>query len=174
MRIAAYASLTAAIIAFVSAAILAMLPSLLKDHVYRLRLVQARFKTPAEQYELAANASRSGEKLFNALYDPLTNEQIDAYVPPRSSLAYWILRGVSANPALASKEDFLPAPPAPMAFEFINTEQATPLRTSECDDLRMRWLFYCLCIGTLSLIAIFALRRWSVSRPQPSLDAGRR
>jgi hypothetical protein len=60
---------------------------------------------------------------------------ITAYVPPRTSLAYLILYAVNFGKPIAAKEDFLPAPPAPMAFEFIDEALATLHQQSITDAL---------------------------------------
>lgn len=159
-------SLTLAVVTFLAIAILAACPVLLEGHQFNLRCVRAKFTTPAEQFTLAAEATTAGKPVFGALYDPQGNKMISAYVPPRTSLAYSVLYAINFCKPIAAKEDFLPAPPAPMAFEFIDEVQATPFTISEFSLCRKLWL---LALIPLDILLVSAA--WFASRISNSLVA---
>lgn len=153
-------TLALAVLTLLAIAVLAASPLLIEGHQFNLRCVRAKFTTPAEQFTLAAEAAKVGKPVFGALYDSQQNQMISAYVPPRTSLAYLILYAVNFGEPLAAKEDFLPAPPAPMAFEFIDEGQAMPLTISEFQNCRKHWLLVLIPLDLLLAgIAWFARSR---------------
>lgn len=150
-------------------AVLVVCPLLIKGHQFNLRCVRARFTTPAEQFTLAAEATKAGKPVFGALYDAQMNRMIAAYVPPRSSLTYTVLNTINFGDPIAAKEDFLPAPPAPMAFEFIDEGKATPLTLSEFAACRKHWLLTLVPFAILfSVAAWFARSRSSRENMAPA------
>lgn len=148
-------SLALAALMLAAIAILAICPFFIKGHQFNLRCVRARFTTPAEQFSLAAEATRSGKPVFGALYDSKMNQVVSAYVPPRSSLTHAVLLAINFGEPIAAKEDFLPAPPAPMAFEFIDEGTATPLTTSEFAACRKYWLLTLIPLEIIIGVAIW-------------------
>jgi len=151
----------------VATAVVAVCPALIKGHQFNLRCVRARFTTPAEQFTLASEAAKAGKPVFGALYDAQMNQMVSAYVPPRSSLTYYILLSINFGDPIATKEDFLPAPPAPMAFEFIDEGIATPLAVSEFSLCRKQWLLTLLALGALFVVtAWFAKSRSENANPR--------
>lgn len=142
-------TLALAVVTLLAIAILAACPMLIEGHQFNLRCVRAKFTTPAEQFTLAAEATKAGKPVFGALYDSQENQMISAYVPPRASLAHLILYAVNFGKPIAAKEDFLPAPPAPMAFEFIDEVQATPLTITEFQHCRKHWLLVLIPLDLL-------------------------
>lgn len=136
-------------------------PQLLRPHEYNLRCVKAKFATPAEQFALAAEASKRGEPVFGAIYDPQMNQVVGAYVPMRSSFAYLLLRVLNFGESFAAKEDFLPAPPAPMAFEFIDEMNASPFTLYEFSVCRKWWIGTLAAIGILSGVVAWEVKRRS-------------
>lgn len=159
-------SIALAIMTLFAIAILAVCPLLIKGHQFNLRCVRAKFTTPAEQFTFAAKAAKDGKPVFGALYDSQMNEMVAAYVPPRSSLTYSILYAINFGDPLAAKEDFLPAPPAPMAFEFIDEGKATPLTVSEFSLCRKHWLLTLIPLEIFLGVAVwFAKNRDGNARP---------
>jgi hypothetical protein len=147
-----------AVLTLLAIALLAACPLLLEGHQFDLRCVRAKFTTPAEQFSLATEAAKAGKPVFGALYDSRENQMMSAYVPPRASLAHVILYAVNFGKPIAAKEDFLPAPPAPMAFEFIDEVQATPLTLTQFRHCRKHWLWVLIPLNLLFVSAAWFAR----------------
>jgi len=150
-------SIALAVVTLLAIAVLLGCPMLIRGHQFNMRCVRAKFTTPAEQFTLAAEATRLGKPVFGALYDSQLNQMIAAYVPPRSSPTYSILLAINFGDPIAAKEDFLPAPPAPMAFEFIDEGKAVPLTIAEFSRCREHWL-----LTLIPLQIFFGVAAWFV------------
>lgn len=161
-----------AALSFSLVVILAACPVLLRSHEYKLRCVRAKFNTPAEQFALAADAAKRGVPVFGALYDPKMNQMISAYVPMRASFTHFLLLAINFGEPLATKEDFLPAPPAPMAFEFIDELKATPFTVDDFRARRTEWLMTFVASGILFGVAAWHTHRGERNRADHSVAMG--